>query len=58
MERKKILQLIVKEILIGSDELIIKHSIPTSKPLRTNLSKSYLLCTGSKKPSLTNTNKK
>jgi site-specific DNA recombinase len=47
-EQQKILRLIVKEILVGSDVVTIKHSIPVGNghPIGTN-PPSYLLCTRS-----------
>ncbi len=56
LDRQKILRLIVKEIMVGPDTLLIKHSIPTNGPsfkpsgsfpatLETNNVPSYLLCT-------------
>ena len=47
--RKKILQLIVKEILVSPDNLTIRHSIPTSAHSRDHYVPSYLLCKGSDK---------
>ncbi len=49
--RRKILQLVVKEILVGPDNLIIRHSIPTSGHSGEYREQSYLLCTRSNKPS-------
>ena len=43
--RRKILQLIVKEILVGPESITIKHSIPSSQPSGGENTKSYLLCT-------------
>ena len=45
--RRKILQLVVKEILVGPDNLIIRHSIPTSGHSGEYREQSYLLCKGS-----------
>jgi len=42
--RQQILRLIVKEILVGPDTLIIKHSIPTSGTVGSPETPSYLLC--------------
>lgn len=50
--RRKILQLVVKEILVGSDNLTIRHSIPTSGRSGEHSEQSYLLCKGSSKSSL------
>jgi site-specific DNA recombinase len=51
LDRKKILRLVVKEVLVFKDTIKIKHSIPITAPPRTpdssgaekGLSKSYLL---------------
>ena len=48
--RKKILQLLVKEILISPDTLTIKHSIPISGRSGGQIEPSYLLCKGRVKP--------
>ncbi len=45
--RRKVLQLVAKEILVGSDNLTIRHSIPTSGHSRGDSESSYLLCKGS-----------
>lgn len=45
--RRKILQLVVKEILVGLDNLTIRHSIPTSGHSGGHSEQSYLLCKGS-----------
>jgi site-specific DNA recombinase len=58
LDRKKILRLVVKEILVFKDTIKIKHSIPITVPPRTpdisgaekGLSKSYLLRSWSHKP--------
>jgi len=47
--RRKILQLVVKEILVGPDNLTIRHSIPTSGYSGGHSEPSYLLCKGSTK---------
>lgn len=44
VDRQKILRLLVKEILIGPDTIIIKHSIPTGGTFLTHEAPSYLLC--------------
>jgi site-specific DNA recombinase len=57
LDRKKILRLVVKEILVFKDTIKIKHSIPVTAPPRTpdtsgaekGLSKSYLLRSWSRK---------
>ncbi len=35
-ERQRIVRLIVKEILIGDDSIIVRHSIPVSQPPNDN----------------------
>lgn len=42
-ERQRILRLVVKEILVGSDTLTIKHSIPVSRPSGGPERPSYVL---------------
>jgi site-specific DNA recombinase len=49
-EKKKILRLLVKEIVVGDDVLDIKHSIPLKEAQDENNKKSYQLCTRSAKP--------
>jgi len=44
ISRRKILQLTVKEILVGSDNLIIRHSVPTSSQSGGYWEPSYSLC--------------
>jgi site-specific DNA recombinase len=46
-EKKKILRLLVKEIVVGDDVLDIKHSIPLKEAKDENNGKSYQLCTRS-----------
>lgn len=46
-EKKKILRLLVKEIVVGDDVLDIKHSIPLKEAQDENNKKSYQLCTRS-----------
>ena len=52
-ERQKIIRLLVKEILIGKETIIIRHSIPRAKknpkfdPKKNNIDQSYLLRPGS-----------
>jgi site-specific DNA recombinase len=46
-EKKKILRLPVKEIVVGDDVLDIKHSIPLKEAQDENNKKSYQLCTRS-----------
>ena len=44
-EKKKILKLLVKEIVVGDDSIEIKHSIPLKEGENENNDKSYQLCT-------------
>ena len=46
-EKKKILRLLVKEIVVGDDIIEIKHSIPLKEAQNENKDKSYQLCTRS-----------
>jgi len=46
-EKKKILRLLVKEIIVGDDIIDIKHSIPLKETKNENNEKSYQLCTRS-----------
>ena len=46
-EKKKILRLLVKEIIIGNDIIEIRHSIPLKEAQNEQKSKSYQLCTRS-----------
>jgi site-specific DNA recombinase len=46
-EKKKILRLLVKEVVVGDDVLEIKHSIPLKEAKDENDKKSYQLCTRS-----------
>jgi site-specific DNA recombinase len=63
MERQRIVRLVVKEILIGDDSIVIRHSIPIasipptsggpptpSRPDGTPTGQSYLLRSGSSQP--------
>lgn len=43
-EKKKILRLLVKEIVVGDDIIEIKHSIPLKEAKHENKDKSYQLC--------------
>jgi site-specific DNA recombinase len=43
-EKKKILRLLVKEIVVGDDIIEIKHSIPLQEAQNENKDKSYQLC--------------
>jgi site-specific DNA recombinase len=57
MERQRIVRLVVKEILIGDDSIVIRHSIPIAStppasggppaPSRPDAGQSYLLRSGS-----------
>jgi len=49
-QKQNILRMIVKEIIIGENEIKIKHSIPVDIEKKTNFIKSYLLCKGRHKP--------
>lgn len=44
-EKKKILRLLVKEIVVGDNSIEIKHSIPLKEGENGNNDKSYQLCT-------------
>jgi site-specific DNA recombinase len=46
-QKQNILRMIVKEIIVGEDEIRIKHSIPMDIEKKTNLLKSCLLGKGS-----------
>ena len=46
-EKKKILRLLVKEIVVGDDIIDIKHSIPLKEAKNGNNDDSYQLCTRS-----------
>ncbi|SHM24213.1 recombinase family protein [Chitinophaga sp. CF418] len=46
-EKKKILRLLVKEVVVGDDIIDIKHSIPLKEAKNEKNSKSYQLCTRS-----------
>ena len=46
-EKKKVLRLLVKEIIIGDDIIDIKHSIPVKKTQNEQNIESYQLCTWS-----------
>jgi site-specific DNA recombinase len=54
-EKKKILRLLVKEIVVGDDIIEIKHSIPLKEAQNENKDKSYQLCTRSNRAALGNT---
>jgi site-specific DNA recombinase len=55
-EKKKILRLLVKEIVVGEDIIDIKHSIPLKEAKNGNNDESYQLCTRSNWSSLRNSN--
>ena len=47
IDKRKILKLLVKEILVGEDNIIIKHSIPLKGSENSEQEKSYQVCTRS-----------
>ena len=49
-EKKKILRLLVKEIVVGDDIIDIRHSIPLKETKNEQNDKSYQLCKRSDKP--------
>jgi site-specific DNA recombinase len=49
-DKRKIVKLLIKEILVGEDSIEIKHSIPIKEADNTDQGKSYLLCTRSPVP--------
>jgi site-specific DNA recombinase len=49
-EKKKILRLLVKEVIVGDDIIDIKHSIPLKEGKNEQNDNSYQLCTRSYKP--------
>ena len=49
-EKKKILRLLVKEIVVGDDIIDIRHSIPLKETKNEQNDKSYQLCKRSAKP--------
>ncbi|MDQ3395874.1 MAG: hypothetical protein M3512_17450, partial [Bacteroidota bacterium] len=51
-EKKKILRLLVKEVVVGDDIIDIKHSIPLKEGKNEQNDKSYQLCTRSNNTSL------
>ena len=51
-EKKKILRLLVKEIVIGDDIIDIRHSIPLKEAKNEENDKSYQLCTRSERAAL------
>ena len=46
-DKRKIVKLLIKEILVGEDSIEIKHSIPVKESENTDQGKCYLLCTRS-----------
>src|SRR5262249_52390436 len=63
IERQRIVRLLVKEVLVGPDAIIIRHSVPVTSPPRddeppksgksgASKSKSYLLRSGRHNPAL------
>lgn len=51
-DKRKILKLLVKEILVGADSITIKHAIPLKRSENTDQKESYQLCTRSDYSSL------
>jgi site-specific DNA recombinase len=51
-QKRNILRMIVKEIVVGENDIKIKHSIPMDIEKKTNFLKSYLLRKGSQGTSL------
>jgi site-specific DNA recombinase len=49
-EKKKILRLLVKEVVVGDDIIDIKHSIPLKEGKNEQNDKNYQLCTRSYQP--------
>ena len=48
-DKRKIVKLLVKEILVGEDSIEIMHSIPIKKTGNTDQEKCYQVCTRSVK---------
>jgi site-specific DNA recombinase len=48
-DKRKIVKLLIKEILVSEDSIEIKHSIPLKESENTDREKCYLLCTRSTK---------
>ena len=48
-EKKKILRLLVKEVVVGDDIIDIRHSIPLKEAKNEQNEKNYQLCTRSAK---------
>ena len=55
-EKRKILRLMVKEVVVGDDIIDIRHSIPLKEAKNEQNDKSYQLCTRSIVPSLSKIN--
>jgi site-specific DNA recombinase len=53
-EKKKVLKLLVKEVVVGDDLIDIRHSIPLKEAKNEKNEKNYQLCTRSKRASLRN----
>ena len=49
-EKKKILRLLVKEVVVGNDSIDIRHSIPLKENKNEQNKKNYQLCTRSNQP--------
>lgn len=49
-EKKKILRLLVKEVVVGNDSIDIRHSIPLKENKNEQNEKNYQLCTRSNQP--------
>ena len=54
-QKKKILRLLVKEVIVGDDIIDIRHSIPLKESKNEGNDKSYQLCTRSNNASLRST---
>ncbi len=51
-DKRKIVKLLIKEVLVGEDSIEIKHSIPVKESENADQGKSYLLCRRSQVPTL------
>jgi site-specific DNA recombinase len=51
-EKKKILRLLVKEVIVGDDSIDIRHSIPLKEGQNEQNEKNYQLCTRSDQPAV------
>jgi len=49
-EKKKILRLVVKEVIVGDDIIEVRHSIPIKEGINDQNDKSYQLCTRASQP--------